>query len=182
MTLNDDVLSQVRSFIQTGHFAEACGLLSACEGPHAKDKSSCEHLGKDQVQELLCYAAGYAGSSSVMEQLLRMGASADCRCESTDHILTRVINTGSYHGLSSLLEMETLLKHGANPNSIAVGLGEQPILHYAIKNMRLPHAELLLRYGADPNLKTLETGRTAFDMAKRYCKAALKLLETSPNK
>lgn len=167
MTTPETEFGRLLQLIKQGGFESACEILDEYLANNEPFGRLVAKSGDTLGYSLICHVAGKPGAAAIVERLLRLGADPNSTC-GTDHILTIVISSGSEVGLDSLAELETLLKLGANPNAIAVGAGTLPILHFAIRENRLTHARVLLKYGADPRLKTKESGFTALDIAKRY--------------
>lgn len=120
----------------------------------------------EHSETLLIILAGYPGSDRLLRKLIELGADVNKTTAEGETALTTAILGGSVYGLTTLPEMETLLKLGAQINFI--GPSGNPPLHWAVVHNRLDHAKLLIRYGADPYMKTADLyPEDAFEIAKK---------------
>jgi ankyrin repeat protein len=117
-------------------------------------------------ETLLIILAGYPGSNRLLKKLIELGADVNKTTAEGETALTTAILGGSVYGLTTLPEMEVLLKSGAHTNFI--GPSGNPPLHWAVVHNRPDHAKLLIRYGADPSMKTADLyPEDAFEIAKK---------------
>ena len=121
----------------------------------------------DEYSEtLLIILAGYPGSDRLLRKLIELGADVNKTTLEGETALTTAILGGSLYGLTTLPEMETLLKLGAHTNFI--GPSGNPPLHWAVVHNRPDHVKLLIRYGADPYMKTADLyPEDAFEIAQK---------------
>jgi ankyrin repeat protein len=128
---------------------------------------------------LLLICAGRAGTSSVLQELIRLGADPNQRDYDNSNALAAAICSGSRYGLTTENEIRTLIKGGANPNAIAdCGM---PALHWAISQHRPDYVSLLLNCGADPSHRTDDVpAESAMEVALRVgATESLEILQTS---
>lgn len=133
-------------------------------------------LEDDNFGTVLFVLAEFPGSKEILQMLIEYGADLNYQLNG-DSPLTNTITGGSTIGLTTLPELELLLESGAKVNNI--GPSGNPPLHWAIINCRLKHAELLLKYGADPYMLTVDPWpENAFDISyqAKYVNA-IKLLK-----
>jgi hypothetical protein len=126
-----------------------------------------------------CLLIGFAqvGAHQFIKPLVKSGANPSYRDDTGSTALTEAIVSCPHSAAE--LTMTTLLEAGADPNGI--GLGGSPPLVLAISNRKPELLQALLRFNADPEVRTvdLDRGMSASDLAKqkRYS-WALEYLQT----
>ena len=167
-------IDQASSFLRQGRAIDAWGIFQLYFVEWREEERNALRAALSGDTKLICEAAIVAGAEELVDWLFSQGMKIDCRCPDdcpVDHVLACCMNADSPHGARTIGVFESLLKSGANPNSIALGGGTLPMLQYAISIGKLDFASLLLDFGADPKLKN-EMGLDAYEYATRYGKTA----------
>lgn len=113
---------------------------------------------------VLSYMSSVPYSGAVIKLLIELGAELNVVSSTGDTPLSNLIE--ATYPEDSIPTTELLLQSGADPNLI--GPSGNPPLHWAIYHNRLSHARVLLQYGADPFIKTIDFyPENAFEIAKQ---------------
>jgi ankyrin repeat protein len=113
--------------------------------------ASLEHCDKQGYTALMC--ANMNGNQDCVEQLLRAGASTAAKTKQRE---STALHDAVIRGHTKCAQM--LYDHGANINARRLS-GATP-LYCAVSNDQLEGVQLLLKYKADPDLATVDTGWT----------------------
>jgi ankyrin repeat protein len=154
----DNTLQQAERLLLDGRYDELIPMIEQRPGlVYERDKAG---------RTLLIVCARYAGTSSVLQKLIELGADPNQRAGDCSNALAAAICGGSKYGLTTENEIRTLIKEGADPNAIAdCGM---PALHWAISQHRPDYASVLLSCGADPTrLTSDDPAESAIEIASR---------------
>ena len=141
------VSTALHTALRRGHLHIATTLLKAMESAAVIDSYGCTPL------HILCMETQYQNTTEAAVNFALELVQKSCPLDALDHEGITALHHCVINDSPELTEM--LLLHGAKPDALIPDTWVSPLTIAAIeKNMRI--AELLMRYGADPYVKTRE--------------------------